>query len=184
MALSTLLFFLLTHSPSSSLSPPPPSSPQHPAPPPSPPLPPLRYSVPGLGQFTARSNGHIRCVFPDHTTVDCYCPALQRGGGPEGAGGVELGRGVWLGEEVCRVMLPNGRYQMVSTQHPSVLSRQENDLLPLSALLNLLCHCPSLSLPPSLPSLPLSPPSPPSLPLSLPPSPPFLSPSLPPSQVH
>ena len=37
---------------------------------------------------------------------------------------MEVARGVWIGKQLCRVMQPNGRYVMVSTQHPSTLHRQ------------------------------------------------------------
>ena len=121
---------------------------QIPSPLPSPPSCPRYYTVPGLGRFTLRANGHIRCVFVDRTIVDFYLPPSQPSTTPRlitgsehsssncggssanspcppgmsvagGARGVEVARGVWIGGNLCRVMQPNGRYKMVSTQHPS-----------------------------------------------------------------
>ena len=121
--------------------------------------------MPGLGRFTARANGHVRCVFADRIIIDFYRPQTQNcstttthklsdinsdtlsdlaSGGQGsasqgGARGVEVARGVWIGEQLCRVMQPNGRYVMVSTQHPSTLHRQAPSIYPLS-----LCVCSSL----------------------------------------
>ena len=74
--------------------------------------------VPGLGRFTAFSSGHIRMVFADHTSLDLLHPSASP------AQGVMVGGGeVMLEKGVCRVMLPNGRYQMVSTSHPMKFAR-------------------------------------------------------------
>lgn len=86
--------------------------------------------MPGLGRFTARANGHIRCVFSDRTVVDFFSSSLNTSGSIEGQNsscpplgvktrGVEVAQGVWIGEQLCRVMQPNGRYVMVATQHPA-----------------------------------------------------------------
>ena len=121
------------------------SSPQTPSPPPSPPSSPLHYSVPGLGRFTVRANGHVRCVFTDRTTVDFFntfrrpssdltqevdgSDLVSGGSGvnsrsPPGVGrgrgrGVEVARGVWVDHNWCRLLQPNGRYLMLSAHHPT-----------------------------------------------------------------
>lgn len=87
---------------------------------PSPSLPPHQLHtthVPGLGRFMAYSSGHIRVVFTDRTSLDLLHPSTPSQEGMVTSGGLMLERGV------CRVMLPNGRYQMVSTSHPMQLAR-------------------------------------------------------------
>ncbi|CAI8011429.1 Uncharacterized protein C5orf34 homolog [Geodia barretti] len=111
-----------------------------PSPLPSPPSSPLHYTVPGLGRFTVRTNGHVRCVFIDRTIVDFFntsktdlnreneTPDLtSRGSGlnfscPPGfdrGRGVEVARGVWVDQNWCRLFQPNGRYLILSTHHPT-----------------------------------------------------------------
>jgi hypothetical protein len=111
-----------------------------PSPLPSPPSSPIHYTVPGLGRFTVRANGHVRCVFIDRTIVDFYntsktdmnrendTPDLtSRGSGlnsscPPGfdrGRGVEVARGVWVDQNWCRLLQPNGRYLILSTHHPT-----------------------------------------------------------------
>ena len=95
---------------------------------PSPPSSPRHYTVPGLGRLTVWSNGHVRCVFADRTIIDLYDPRCVgtsspggrgvRDRGVRGAQGVQVAKGVWIGEHLCRVMQPNGRYVMISTLHP------------------------------------------------------------------
>ena len=68
------------------------------------------------GGLDRRSQGVKVARGPQGVEVDRGTQGVKVAKRPRG---VEVARGVWIGEHLCRVLQPNGRYMMVSTQHPT-----------------------------------------------------------------
>ena len=70
--------------------------------------------VPGLGCFTAYKSGWVRICFLDRAQLDFHCPELAVHKEPS----LKLDRFTELAPNMCRLMLPNGRYETFSVTSP------------------------------------------------------------------
>ena len=70
--------------------------------------------VPGVGNFTAFKSGWIRIRFSDRTLLDYHCPVLA----VNKQSPLKVDQFTELGPNMCRLMLPNGRYEMFSMASP------------------------------------------------------------------
>ncbi|XP_062612767.1 uncharacterized protein C5orf34-like [Saccostrea cucullata] len=93
-------------------------------------------SVPGYGRFTAFSSGHVRIVFNDRTSLDMWCDfskrvecCLQHSEGihhtqmcqnGEGSMPTALRVNPEFREGFCKLLLPNGQYQVVDVKKPGL----------------------------------------------------------------
>ena len=70
--------------------------------------------IPGLGSFTAYKSGWVRMCFLDRSVLDFHCPELAVVKQPS----LKVDRFTELDPHMCRLMLPNGRYEMFSVTSP------------------------------------------------------------------
>ncbi|XP_053404672.1 uncharacterized protein C5orf34 homolog [Mercenaria mercenaria] len=85
--------------------------------------------ISGYGKFTALSNGQIRIAFKDRTCLDMTCDFSRRiQSCLDHSADNEIHQGIsrMLADKksgTCRLLLPNGQYQMVNTDHPGIYKR-------------------------------------------------------------
>ncbi|XP_061183350.1 uncharacterized protein C5orf34 homolog [Saccostrea echinata] len=93
-------------------------------------------TVPGYGRFTAFSSGHVRIVFNDRTSLDMWCDfskrvecCIQHSDGIHNTQMCQNGEGSMptalkvnpeFHEGFCKLLLPNGQYQVVDVKKPGL----------------------------------------------------------------